>query len=278
MRRLILRPGAIGDCILALPAMQSLAADYTEIWISAPLVPLIRCAQRVRPLAATGIDLVGVGDLEFPDALKEKLRSFDSIVSWYGSNRPEFRKALLGLGVRCEFLAALPPEDYAGHAAQFFARQVGAPENVSPRIEVHRGAARDAVAIHPFSGSKKKNWSLTRYQALAAIIGMERVEWLAGPEEELAGASRFEDLARLAEWLSGARLYIGNDSGITHLAAAIGVPTLALFGPTDPMKWGPAGPNVTIVRSRQIEDLSVDLVMRVVNRQLSLPSKDSSST
>ena len=55
-----------------------------------------------------------------------------------------------------------------------------------------------------------------------------------------------DDLYDLARWLAAARLYIGNDSEITHLAAAVGTPVLALFGPTDPAIWGPRGPNVRI--------------------------------
>ena len=94
MRRLLVRPGAIGDCILSLPALEYLAADYTELWISSPVVPLIHFADAVRALSSTGLDLVGVGDLEMPAPLMEKLQSFDSVVSWYGTNRPEFHEAL----------------------------------------------------------------------------------------------------------------------------------------------------------------------------------------
>ena len=50
---------------------------------------------------------------------------------------------------------------------------------------------------------------------------------------------RFENLLDLAEWMAGARLYIGNDSGITHLAAAVGVPVIAIFTSSDPKIWGP---------------------------------------
>ena len=71
--------------------------------------------------------------------------------------------------------------------------------------------------------------------------------WCAGPEEPLAGATRFDDLYELAQWLARARLYIGNDSGITHLAAAVGTPVVAVFGPTDPAVWGPRGDHVRVV-------------------------------
>jgi lipopolysaccharide heptosyltransferase III len=261
MRRLILRPGAIGDCILSLPAIQHLVADYTEVWISTPVVPLVSFADKVRPLPSTGIDKLGLADVEVPPELLQQLKSFEHIVSWYGSNRPEFRQAIHALGVECMFLAALPPDDFCEHAGRFFARQVGADEQVTPRISVPVISQRDSVVIHPFSGSNRKNWPLDLYQELARRLSPNTVEWIVGPEEQLEGAHRFEKLHDLAAWLGGAKLYIGNDSGITHLAAALGIPTLALFGPTDPAKWAPRGENVRVLHSPVIADLRVETVL-----------------
>ena len=120
-----------------------------------------------------------------------------------------------------------------------------------PRIEcaVERG---DYAVIHPFSGSARKNWPLERFRALAEK--MQRVmpvRWCAGEDDPpLAGAVRIDDLYELACWLAKARVYIGNDSGITHLAAAVGTPVLALFGPTDPEVWAPRGQHVRVGRWR----------------------------
>jgi ADP-heptose:LPS heptosyltransferase len=211
--------------------------------------------------------MVGVGDLEMPAAFREKLQSFDFIVSWYGANRPEFREALAAVGVPCRFHAALPPSGYDGHAIDFFARQVGAPEGLAPRIETRPAERRDSVIVHPFSGSARKNWPLCFFRRLAAQLSCA-VEWTAGPEEELPEATRFDNLADLANWIAGARLYIGNDSGITHLAAAAGIPTLALFGPASPQTWTPRGPNVTIVPAQALESLLVDTVLDAANRLL----------
>lgn len=266
MRRLILRPGAIGDCLLALPAIEHLAASYTEVWISSAVVPLIRFADRVKPLSSTGVDLVGIDDLEPSPELFAYLQSFDSIVSWYGAARAEFRRALEATGVACQFLPALPPADYAGHATTFFTVQVGAPDGI-PRVDITPACDSPAIIVHPFSGSAKKNWPLANYRELAAKLPV-KVGWSAGPEEQLAEARRFPSLAELASWLAGAGLYIGNDSGITHLAAAVGVPTLALFGPTDPAKWAPRGPNVTVLRSDPLEALRVETVLETANRLL----------
>jgi ADP-heptose:LPS heptosyltransferase len=256
--------------------LEHLVCEYTEIWAPAAVVPLVRFGQKVRALSETGIDRFGIEAVAFSDFLAKTLQSFDSIVSWYGANRAEFRQAVRDLGIPCEFHAALPDRDYTGHAAKFFAEQVGADPNLSARLEIVPAPARESVVIHPFSGGRGKNWPLVFYKELALRISSAEIEWTAGPEEELPGATRFEDLAGLARWLSGARLYIGNDSGITHLAAAIGIPTLALFGPTDPARWAPRGQNVTILRCEPIANLSVDTVLEAANRLLSRPSEASS--
>lgn len=260
MRRLLIRPGAIGDCILCLPALEHLRADVTEVWIPTAVVPLIRFADVVRGLASTGIDLVGVGDLEISPRLKATLESFDSVVSWYGANRPEFRETLARIGVDCEFHPALPLEDSREHAVDFFAGQVGAPDGLVPRVAVGDFTCRESVVIHPFSGSAGKNWSLDCYRELARRLQFP-VDWTAGPEETLTGAVRFDDLGELARWIRGARLYVGNDSGITHLAAATGVQTLALFGPRSRVTWEPRGSNVTVLRAGSLDELSVDAVL-----------------
>lgn len=267
MRRLLIRPGAIGDCILSFPALRHLQTDYTEIWISSPVVPLIDFVDAVRPLASTGLDLVGVGDLEIPARLKQTLRTFDSIVSWYGANRPPFREALTSLGIPCEFHAALPPADFNGHATDFFVRQVGAPDGLVPCIDIQPVPLRDAVAIHPFSGSLRKNWPLTSYAELAKCLPV-KTDWVCGPEEQLPDAMRFDNLRELAAWIARARLYIGNDSGITHLAAAVGVPTIAIFGPSSPGIWAPRGENVTVLHGNPLDSLSVREVLEAANRLL----------
>lgn len=262
MKRLIIRPGGIGDCILALPAIEHLRADWTEVWVASPNVPLIRCVDSVRSIASSGLDSVGLPDREPPAALG----SFDSIVSWYGSNRPEFRAAVAGFPFT--FLAALPEQGAHVHAADFFLRQAGGTGRALPRIECP-SAPGGYVAIHPFSSSAKKNWPLERYRELARRLDAP-VRWCAGPEEALDGAERFDDLYNLACWLAAARLYIGNDSGITHLAAAVGTPVLALFGPSDPAVWAPRGDRVQVVATPHSEDpmdrIGVQEVLESVRR------------
>ena len=250
MRRLAIRPGAIGDFIVSLPALECLSCEYLEVWAAAANVPLVRFAP-ARAISATGIDLLGV--TEPPAHLLEELRGFDSIVSWYGANRPEFRDLVQRLELPFTFLPALPPEGTGMHATDFYLEQVralaGCAGDGVPRIACGTGRG-DFAVIHPFSGSPTKNWPLAKYRSLAH--NLERVMpvcWCAGPDDPpLEGAVRIDNLYDLACWLARARLYIGNESGITHLAAAVGTPVLALFGPTDPEVWAPRGPNVRVGR------------------------------
>lgn len=255
MKRLIIRPGALGDCILALPAMEHLALGCeAEIWAPGTIAPLIRFGSAVRSLASTGIDMVGLDGISMPQDFAKRIRAFDSVVSWYGANRPEFRVAIAATGVACEFHKALPSAEGHEHAVDFFARQVGAPAGLIPRIPIARAHTRASVVIHPFSGSLRKNWPLDLYREVAARLA-QPVEWTAGPEEQLGDAHRFENIGDLAIWLAGARAYIGNDSGVTHLAAALGIPVIAIFIASRPEVWAPRGPNVSVLVKPSVDEV-----------------------
>jgi heptosyltransferase III len=251
MRRLVIRPGAIGDFIVSLPALECLRADFLEVWTSSANAPLVRFAHTVRSIASTGLDLLGI--TEPPPRLIGELRTFDSIVSWYGANRPEFRELVHSLDLPFTFFPALPPQGASVHATDFYLEQVSdlAECRGDPVPRIPCDVARENFAvIHPFSGSPRKNWPLDKFRQLAR--GLERrmtVRWCAGPDDpRLTGAQRFDNLYELACWLAQASLYVGNDSGITHLAAAVGTPVLAIFGPTDPAVWAPRGAHVRIAQ------------------------------
>jgi hypothetical protein len=251
VKRLVIRPGAIGDFVVSLPAIECLACEHLEVWSASANVPLVRFASRVRAIPATGLDLLGITEPD--EVLLHELRQFDSIVSWYGSNRPEFREQVSALGLPFVFFDALPPGGTQVHAADFYLQQVRSLQPCEsdgiPRIACDVEQAEFAI-IHPFSGSARKNWPLEKFQELAERLELIMpVRWCAGPEDPpLPAAAQVDNLYELACWLASARLYIGNDSGITHLAAAVGTNVLALFGPTDPRVWGPRGPNVRIGR------------------------------
>jgi ADP-heptose:LPS heptosyltransferase len=236
VRRLLIRPGAIGDCLLTFPAMEALRAGYTEVWAPTVMKPLVQFADRVRAIADTGLDLVGIDDSPALSAME----SFDEIVSWYGANRPEFREAVAHLPFR--FFPALPPPP-------------GEPRIAVPDVP------RTKIVVHPFSASSAKNWPLDRFHLVVERLD---AEWAVNRD----GSPRIENLYELACWLRGARLYIGNDSGITHLAAAVGTPVVALFGPMDPAVWAPRTEWREILRGQPMETIAVDDVLAAARRLL----------
>jgi heptosyltransferase III len=246
LTRLLIRTGAIGDFILSLPALESLRADYTEVWCASQNVPLARFADSAQSIVASGLDRLGL--LPAEDVI-ERVRRFDSVISWYGTNRAEFRELTEELGLPFQFLPALPSGDR--HAVEFYneqARQLGArPESRFPQIRCP-ATVRSFAVIHPFASNHAKRAPMAVFEAAARKLAETMpVHWLAGPEEELAGAVRIENLYELACWLRGARIFVGNDSGISHLAAAVGTPVQAFFRTTDPKVWAPQGPSVNTV-------------------------------
>ncbi|HJZ96837.1 MAG TPA: glycosyltransferase family 9 protein [Candidatus Solibacter sp.] len=244
MRRLVIRPGAIGDFIVSLPALESLRTDYLEVWTHRRTVELVRFANRVRAIDSTGIELAGITQGPPPE-----LAGFDDIVSWYGTNRPDFRDAVRGLPFR--FFPALPHDAVEMHATDFYLAQLDQPLGGIPRIQCDARSDNFAV-IHPFSGSARKNWPLDKFRGVARQLETRMpVRWCSGADDPpLPNAIRIDNLWELASWLASARVYLGNDSGITHLAAAVGTPTLAIFGLTDPDVWAPRGPHVRVVRAK----------------------------
>jgi ADP-heptose:LPS heptosyltransferase len=245
-RRLLIRPGAIGDFIVSLPAMEALRGEFTEVWCAEQNVPLARFADRARSIGSVGLDRLGV---THADDVIERLRGFDDIISWYGENRPEFRGLVAELGLPLSFLRALP--DGSRHAVDFYAAQargLGAEVAGNPRI-VCPETPRTFAVIHPFASSLAKRAPMEVFQAAAERLGRSMlVQWLCGPEEELPGAVRISDLYDLACWLRGAKIFVGNDSGISHLAAAVGTPVMAFFQASDPKVWAPRGCAVDVLR------------------------------
>ncbi len=261
MKRLLIRPGGIGDCLLCAPALEFLARGAeAEIWAPAAVVPLLARIAPARTISSTGLDLLEIAS-EAPRAVVERLQAFDEIVSWYGGNRAQFREAAARHGLPFRFLEALPPREGETHAADFFLEQVGGEPPAATAIEVEREGV-GGIYIHPFSGSAGKNWPLEKFRAVAARLP-EPVYWLRGEEDpELAGALEPMGLEELARRLAGARLYVGNDSGVSHLAAAVGAPVVALFGPTDARVWAPRGRGRVEVATG-MENVSVERVVGV---------------
>lgn len=266
MKRLLIRPGALGDTIVWLPAAETWLSGGGEIWCAGANADVVGHLGTVRAIEGSGLELLELPGAGVPGALVDRLRSFDEVVSWYGTARVEFREALSGLGVKARFLPALPGEGGVVHAVDFFLEQVGAKAGGVPRVPVQR---RDGgyAAIQPFSGSRKKNWPLENFQAVAErLAGVMEVRWCAGPEEELDGAWRFERTGGLIEFLAGARVYLGNDSGPTHLAAAVGTPVVAMFGPSDARVWGLRGEMVEVFNFQTNSGVVAEAALTAGNR------------
>jgi ADP-heptose:LPS heptosyltransferase len=133
------------------------------------------------------------------------------------------------------------------------------------RLEAETQAGGRPVAIlHPGSGGQDKCWPVQNFIKLAARLQAadRRVAFLMGPAE-LERFSRVESdhlqavaptfdgcsLREAAALIAASRLYVGNDSGMSHVAAALEIETATIFGPTDPVRWRPLGKHVTILRS-----------------------------
>jgi ADP-heptose:LPS heptosyltransferase len=126
----------------------------------------------------------------------------------------------------------------------------------------HDSSTNKKILIHAGSGSARKNWPLSEFRRLADFLAAEgwAPEYILGPAERRltreirksesreATLHELSDLQDLVKLLRTAHGFIGNDSGVAHLAAFLSLPTLVVFGPSDPYRWRPAGRRVGIVR------------------------------
>ena len=114
------------------------------------------------------------------------------------------------------------------------------------------------ILIHPGSGSPKKNWPLPLFIEIGNRLKSMAMkpEFILGPAEyhlsdelnRISGEIRFiDDLVVLAKELAESTAYVGNDSGVSHLSAFLGLPTVVIFGPSDAKRWAPMGTDVRIV-------------------------------
>ena len=156
----------------------------------------------------------------------------------------------------------------AGPAYALGGRRNVEPKVHFPRAEDKAGAdewtgklgGEGFLALHPGSGSTRKNWPPERFAELALTLARgRRFLVVEGPADEAAVAplrerkdavvARGLPLNTLGALLARAALYVGNDSGVSHLAAAWGTPTVALFGPTEATIWSPVGPRVRVLEA-----------------------------
>ncbi len=257
---LICHRGSIGDFILTWPALSSLK----ELLPDAPLVGVGR--PELMKLAVK-VGLLG----SFHDAERADMLSF------FNGERLPFgmpppagavlwltdagRLASMLSSAATLPVAVIPPfPEEKIHVAVHHLRAlhsyypVTIPRDVNSccrRLNFERG---DDVLIHPGSGGAAKIFAPTLYLEIRRLLkefGLHRIKFVFGPAEIDRGLTRLydgaesirpSDLCELAEHLSRARLYIGNDSGVSHLAGMLDVPVVAFFRSTDPAIWGVLGP------------------------------------
>ncbi len=168
-------------------------------------------------------------------------------------------------GARILFFLPRPLPDYPHHVTTFHREQL-APLGLRPPVLTNPVQRRHGpLLIHPGSGGREKCWPLENFIRVAHVVKEAgiRVEFLLG-EVELERFSR-HDIARLGrefavhcniplvqvvDLLAESRGYLGNDSGITHLAAWVGVPVVAIFGPSNAVQWHPVGPKVQVYQPK----------------------------
>jgi len=295
---LVVRAGALGDVLLLRRAVAALRNTYRRVVLVAPQssgAALVGPgASEVDELIAwESADVAGLFAGDPPGGtLRERLRGIELAVVY--SRSADLARSL---GLMIPRVVCHDPSPSGGaHASAWLARPLEAlgldsPADLEPILPTpaEANAARDLLArlpegflaVHPGSGSPRKNWPAERFAAVLDSLAQHRT-WLLveGPADATAAAplaqrpgaivARGLGVRALGAVLARAGLFIGHDSGVSHLAAAWGAPTLTLFGPTDPAIWAPVGPRVRVLRAPrgQMEALSVDAVLSAVRSPL----------
>ncbi len=284
---LIVHPGALGDVLLSLPAIQALRTAYPrhEIGIIAGqavgmLLRECRVIDRLFPVESRVLaDLFTGPEAVTPDVM-EWLSRCQSAVCWMADGGGAVTRSLHKLGcshVIARSLSDIP--DSGSHLADRILDTIRGLVQVS-RQETHLrlpahvcqvgaqvlskmigGTRQPVVVVHAGSGSRHK---CCRPEVLVHVVERLHQEGavpvlLEGPADkgatrEVARACRTLpiilenlDLVSVAGVLAHAACVVGHDSGVSHLAAALHVPTVVLFGPTDPKRWAPRGRYVTVL-------------------------------
>jgi len=277
MNILVIRPGAIGDALLTFPTLHALRAKYAAKRITfvsnASVLPLAqswKLADEVSDFEQTQwselFSTTGIRN----SALRELLATTDIAICWLSDPDKLVESNVRQAGVKKIIVAAgRPPGDSFAHVAEYLASTVKIPAKQvrawHPTLLTTPKTGK-TIAIHPGSGGERKNWPIASFAEVIKTLWQEgyAVLLLAGPAEEQKLAYLQSHLApppglyrtlvnapllEIAQQLQQCRGYLGNDSGITHLAAMLGVPTVAVFGPGSRVSnWEPLGKHVTIIQ------------------------------
>lgn len=275
---LVIRGGAIGDFILTLPALAALRQQFPRAHLEVLGYPhIVQLAEagglvnRVQAIEARGLASFFARNGELPEDLRDYFSEFNIIVSYLYDPDAIFRENVQ----RCspaQFIVGphRPDAREAIHATQVFLKPLERlaifDADAVPRLAlVPRSSTFDPVlALHPGSGSERKNWPEQKWaELIAQVLATTSVNLLlVGGEAEgerlqkLVAAlpptrvtvARNLPLTELARRLQGCVGFVGHDSGITHLAAALGLPCVVLWAHTIEEIWRPQGERVQILR------------------------------
>lgn len=283
----VVHPGALGDVLLALPAIRALRTSFPthQLGLVAGAAGgglLHACGEVATVFSLEAGALAGLlaGLPWVGPTVREWLGRCDLAVCWMADPGDRLSWTLQGLGVCRVIVRSLASsESEAIHQEDRLmetVRDVAPVEQVEgslrlPAPVIAEGRARLAavepfthhqlVALHPGSGSRHKcvapallAAAITRFQAddiVPVLVGGpaddRMVAEVADACASRPGILEHADLLTMAGQLAHADLFVGHDSGLTHLAAALHVPTVALFGPTDRRRWAPRGSHVTVL-------------------------------
>lgn len=286
-RILVIRGGAIGDFVLTLPALkllrESFPSAHIEILGYRHIIALAEnrfYAQAVRSIEYGALSSFFSRGAELPEELVEYFASFGQVISYLFDPDRIFADNLARAGVKNLIMGAAKITDEA-HAARQLARPLeqlalflddpaaqifSSAEDEQFAAELVGKLRAPVIALHPGSGGERKNWPLENWLALGErlmsatpaptllVIGGEaemtaleklRAAWAGRPVEFVQNLA----LPQLAAVIARCSIFIGHDSGISHLAAATGTACVLLFGPTDAAIWAPANPNVRVLEA-----------------------------
>ena len=277
MRVWVFHRGALGDSVLLWPRLRARARRGDEVTLVTDGSKGLLAASELG-IRSVDIEQRRFSRLWVEDAEVEPQPDVDIVVSCLTTPNHESGRVLEANMARMFPHAIVethaPPR--GGMEAIFFDRD----EPLS-RAE-GRVNPTGPVVCHAGAGSAHKRWPLKRWIELRAVVGcevrliageVERAQWFERERDAFAstGGVFIDDLFALRDVIKGAAAFIGADSGPTHLAAQLGVPTLAIFGPTDTVEWSPMGPWVTVMASltpRPMEAVSVSEVAEDIQRLL----------
>jgi ADP-heptose:LPS heptosyltransferase len=273
----VLFPGALGDFICFLPALGVLSASApVDLFARSEFAELVPPHVRVRSLECFEVRRLFAPGAAAEERLWSFFGAYQSVYSWMGSRQSEFVNQLKCVSRGRERVFPFRPDPGQLHQADYYLSCIGKAHE-RPRVPAlslrtadidwsrkywaqHSLNGKTVLTLAPGSGAKEKNWPVVFYLDVAewwARRTQGAVITLVGPVEEERGGfdllrhrsilTKQLTLSQVAALLARSDLYLGNDSGISHLAAALGVRTVTLFGPSDARQWAPCGDKVTIL-------------------------------